>query len=316
MGVFDYFSYSATERTEVIIEGSPVAAGQPPALADDFKVSQYDKSILPQKEASTFSQIDKSRTVRSKPADIVKLSIRRFSFRSFIRKQPTEAKPILSAVAEHDKRDRAAQAASVRNQQAHLSKDDKRARRSALAVRSLIIGPTTAEPRLTTALAKPQLNQIKSQLMKPKSANKVIAHLRHLPAVHEPSDVITFGFHPPIHAVCLEHTDHEEHLLHFAKLPPSDRPRGLLNANIEMVNVASAPIDALSDMFNDMHVINLINSPDLGLGQPGDGNGILAGALPTAETVIEGMKQITPQLMALGYATGKAFTPDHSGAVK
>ncbi|PPQ67303.1 hypothetical protein CVT25_005887 [Psilocybe cyanescens] len=321
MGVFGYFSYSATERTEIVAEGTfgstesanknPITPSQ--ALIVKPETSRQDGSIARPKDTSTFSQADKATAGKSGQADLNEPRIRRFSLLSFVRKEQVQAKPILSAVHEHEKRDRATQAASVRIQHVQLSKDDKRARKSALAVRSLIIGPTTAEPKLTTERAKPQLNKIKSQLMRPKSANKVIAHLRQLPAVHEPSDVTGFGFNPPIHAVCLEHTDLEEHLLHFSKLPSSDRPRGFFTANIEMANVASAPIDALSNMFNDMHVVNLINSPDFGLGQPGDSNGILAGALPTAETVIEGMKQITPQLMALGYATGKAFTPDHSG---
>jgi len=51
----------------------------------------------------------------------------------------------------------------------------------------------------------------------------------------------------------------------------------------------------------------------LGLGQAGDESGLLAGALPTAETVMNGIVQITPQLMALGYATGKTIIPDHHG---
>ncbi|KAH9485410.1 hypothetical protein JR316_0002318 [Psilocybe cubensis] len=264
-----------------------------------------------QEKASTFSKTSQANAVGFKATSgAVKVYIRRFSIRSFVRKQPT---PVLSPPVEQDERNRYFSAGSIIKQKAHISKDDKRARRSALAVRSLIIGPTIAEPRLTTALAKPQLNQIKSHLMKPGLANKIIAHLRRLPAMHEPSETIAFAFNTPIHAVCLEHSDHEEHLLHFAKLSQPDRPRALLDANLSMVTVASAPIDALANMFNDMHVINLITSPDLGLGQPGDGNGLLAGALPTAETVMEGMKQITPQLMALGYATGKAFTPDHSG---
>jgi hypothetical protein len=66
-------------------------------------------------------------------------------------------------------------------------------------------------------------------------------------------------------------------------------------------------------MFKEMHVIDLVTSPDLGLGQPGNGEGVLAGAVPTAETVLQGVKQITPQLMALGYATGKVISTDHSG---
>ena len=72
-------------------------------------------------------------------------------------------------------------------------------------------------------------------------------------------------------------------------------------------------IDSVTEAFKNLHVINLFQAPDLGLGQPGDGPGLLAGAVPTAETVINGLTQVTPQLMALGYATGRAVIPDHNG---
>ncbi|KAG6805663.1 hypothetical protein H0H92_014527, partial [Tricholoma furcatifolium] len=60
-----------------------------------------------------------------------------------------------------------------------------------------------------------------------------------------------------------------------------------------------------------MNIVSLFTAPGLGIGQPGDGEGVLAGAVPTAETVINGFEQITPQLMALGYATGKSIMVDH-----
>ena len=78
----------------------------------------------------------------------------------------------------------------------------------------------------------------------------------------------------------------------------------------------SVPVDKVAALFNDMHIIDLVNAPDfVGLGQPGDGPGMLSGALPTAEIVIEGVERITPELMALGFATGKAILPEHSGTL-
>lgn len=78
----------------------------------------------------------------------------------------------------------------------------------------------------------------------------------------------------------------------------------------------SVPVDKVAALFNDMHIIDLVNAPDfVGLGQPGDGPGMLSGTLPTAECVIEGVERITPELMALGFATGKAILPDHSGTL-
>ena len=73
----------------------------------------------------------------------------------------------------------------------------------------------------------------------------------------------------------------------------------------------SVCVDKTAVLFNlnEIHVIYLVtNHPDfVELGQPGNGQGILSSALPTVETVIEGVERITPELliMALGYATGK-----------
>jgi len=60
-------------------------------------------------------------------------------------------------------------------------------------------------------------------------------------------------------------------------------------------------------------IIGLFKAPDFGLGRPGNGGGLLAGALPTAGTSIDGVKRIIPDLMALGYATGRTLVPGHSG---
>jgi hypothetical protein len=78
-------------------------------------------------------------------------------------------------------------------------------------------------------------------------------------------------------------------------------------------SVLSASATALADTFDDLNLIDLIITPGFGLGQPGNGKGVLAGAVPTAETVINGFVQITPQLMSLGYATGREIFPDHTG---
>ncbi|KAF9071709.1 hypothetical protein BDP27DRAFT_1382352 [Rhodocollybia butyracea] len=228
--------------------------------------------------------------IEEKPA---KQPARRFSFRVFTVQSHEEPRHSLSAIQEKEKRDHAAAA----------SNSDKRAHQSALLVRGLIMGPTASSPELSSAVAKPQMNKLKSQLMQPKSANKIIAHLRELSV--DAGDATPSG---PIHAVCLPYSDEEAHKRHFANLDESG-PSSI--ATFAVMNTVS--VDALSSMFNEMHIIDLIKSPDLGFGQPGDGYGILAGAVPTAETVINGIEQITPQLMALGYATGRAIIPDHSG---
>jgi len=208
-----------------------------------------------------------------------------------------------------------AKSSSKRMDKSRASSSEKRARKTALSVRSIVIGPSSPlSPRLTSAVAKPQLLVIKSQLMRPKTAKKLIAQLRLLPATGEPIQrTSTYNSHvvpaSPIHAVCLGHTDAQEDLLHFAKLHAPDTT----GSKPETLGVMSTPVDKLTDLFNEMHVVDLLAAPNLGLGQPGNGSGLLAGALPTAETVLEGVKQITPQLMALGYATGRAVLPDHNG---
>ena len=197
-----------------------------------------------------------------------------------------------------------------------VSSADKRAKNSALALRSLIVGPTSMHASQNTpALTTLNLANIKSQLLQPKNANKVIANLKELPSCDEGSlHADKSGAKGPIHAVCLAYTDTEADALHFSKLTPlsGDREREIAMSGLP--SMLSVPIDKIAALFNEMHIIDLISTPDfVGLGQPGDGPGILSGALPTAKTVIEGVKRITPELMALGYATGKAVMPDHSG---
>ncbi|KAJ7497291.1 hypothetical protein FB451DRAFT_1018838 [Mycena latifolia] len=238
---------------------------------------------------------------------------RRLTFRTFA---PTpKHKPILSEAQEHEKKVSAANAFTKRLAQPLASNSEKRAKESALILRTLIVGPSSNDyvtPKLTKAVAKPQLSKVKSQLMQPNSANRVIAQLRALPVMDEAMGNGQDGSkYPsaPIHAVCLAHPDAEEHELHFAKLTP-DAHKG---SSKIVPNVASASLDKVTSTFGEMHIIDLIAAPDLGLGQPGDGDGLLAGAVPTAETIINGIQQITPQLMALGYATGRAILPDHKG---
>ncbi|KAH8119499.1 hypothetical protein DFH11DRAFT_1565361 [Phellopilus nigrolimitatus] len=184
---------------------------------------------------------------------------------------------------------------------------DRRVQNDALAVQRLIVGSTAGSPPNAKArpVSRSQLTKIKSDLMQPKSANRLIAKLRELPMPDGPvadkkSDTApTAKTCGPIHAVCLESTEAEVREKHFSKLGAE--------------SVASASLEALTSLFNELHIVDLISAPDFGLGQPGDGPGILAGAVPTAETVIEGVVKLTPQLMALGYATGKAALPDHTG---
>ena len=245
-----------------------------------------------------------------------RFSFRRLSFSS--RKSPHHDRAILSAVQEHDKKEHAIEAEKHQRQKEKVTKSDLRARKNALRVRLLITGePTGALPAVSPVVAKPQLNKIKSLLSEPKAANKLIKELRRLPATSTSGPAQRVNHEAPIHAVCLEYTEAEEESIHFARLNcdcdhPSTGQNGVLIAN-RLPSVFSAPVEQLTVLLNEMHVVELVKAPDLGLGQPGNGKGLLAGALPTPETVLKGVKEITPQLMALGYATGRSLLTDHSG---
>jgi hypothetical protein len=201
-----------------------------------------------------------------------------------------------------------------------------------LVVRSLIVGQDTDQGGLVSPqgrISSTQLKNVKAQLLKPKLAAKVIAELRALPAL---ANSAASHASSPIQAVCLPYTDEEadqqylSSLRNLKQLPLSPPPPTTTTTTTRAAEVTAtttstlgsspalgATIESVAEAFRNLQVVNLLKAPDLGLGQPGDGPGLLAGALPTAETVINGVVQITPQLMALGYATGKAIIPDHHG---
>ena len=235
---------------------------------------------------------------------------RRFSLRSlnFSRTDQEGAKSALSAIQEQQKQDNAPKPSTI--PVLKVSSSDRRAQNTAIALRSVLVGPISTIALQATP-AKPNLSNIKSQLMDPKTANKLIAQLKKLPASDDPLHAQKPSAQGPIHAVCLAYTETEADVLHFSKLISSTE-RGLTTST-NLSGVISGSVEKLTELFKEMNVVHLINAPDLGLGQPGDGEGILSGAVPTAQTVIEGVQQITPELMALGYATGKAMMPDHSG---
>lgn len=211
-----------------------------------------------------------------------------------------------------------------------FSNADRRAKQSALVVRSLIVGEDTDQGGLVSPqgrISKTQLKSVKAQLSKPRSAAKIVAELRALPAL---ADSAASRASEPIQAVCLPYTDEEADQQYLSSLrnlkqlplqppPPTTTSTRAADATITTAStlgsspLLGATIESVAEDFRNLHVVNLLKAPDLGLGQPGDGPGLLAGALPTAETVINGIIQITPQLMALGFATGKAIIPDHHG---
>ena len=176
--------------------------------------------------------------------------------------------------------------------------NEKRAKESAVVIRSIIVGDhnlsSGAKPLRAKASSRSAVARVKSQLLKPRAATKVVAQLKALPS--QPTDISTSS-NGLIRAVCLDVTDAEAHERYFSKLGP----------------VASTSIEALSTTLAGIHAIDLLLAPDMGFGAPASAPGIFAGAVPTAKVILEGLQQITPELLALGYAMGKTVLPDHKG---
>lgn len=238
----------------------------------------------------------------------------RFSFRSFSflrseskltqpeskpsqHSEPIHTQPhALSKAHEREKKSRASKAFTVRALQSKAS--DRRARNTAAMVRSVIVGDhemVDSRAKSSKPLSKSDLAHVKAQLLEPKSASKIIGHLHAMSASSSDTGSTNAG---PIHAVCLDAVDKEIHEQHF----------------VQLGSVATATTTAISDALVNVHLVDLL-APDMGFGAPASSPGLLAGAVPSAETIIDGFQQITPQLLALGYATGKAITPDHKGVV-
>ncbi|KAG6907653.1 hypothetical protein DXG01_007857 [Tephrocybe rancida] len=337
MGVFAFFSYSARSVELTAVDGeqkdaptdAPQVSENSVAANNELQSEPKEHALEPALPITPSSPAPIPTIVISKPSKISKAhtdptseakvatrpssTSRRFSLPALsFSRQAASPKPALSTAHEHAKKSSAA--SSFFKRSTRLSSSDKRAKKSALVVRSLIIGPAPAvTPKLTitSANARPKLNKLKTQLLEPKSANKVIAQLRALPIEDDTEGRAPRG---PIHAVCLEHTDEDVQRLHFSFLSSTDesREQGQERDPASFFDVPLA-LDSVTDMFSRMNIVSLISAPGLGLGAPGDAEGLLAGALPTAETVLKGFEQITPQLMALGYATGRAVWVDHQG---
>ncbi|TFK20973.1 hypothetical protein FA15DRAFT_673013 [Coprinopsis marcescibilis] len=289
MGFWTYFSSSSTSETVTKTDTGEIIVSTSTKRISEIQASSNDVVIVTNE--SHLNSSEKTAVAVQTPGKPPQSNPKRVSFRqafSFPR-TPTSA-------------------TDASNQRMpRISRSDKRAQKNALRLKSLITGenPPLA-PKVTPVVAKAHMDKLKTQLAQPKSANKLIAELRRLPGGDgsnpiDSGDGVRDG---PIHAVCLAHTDAEEDTLHFAKLSTPASAIGVQSLS------ASEQINAI---INEINIIDLIQAPDLGLGQPGDGKGLLAGAVPTAETVMNGAKQITPHLMTLGYTAGRYLVPDHSG---
>jgi hypothetical protein len=305
---------TADARPSVSIYSSD---GPQPVSTNDEGVSSVALSTVPATQVSHDPATELIRPIA--PAQKQRrLSWRPLSFKFLNSQDADEHKPALSMEKERKRKVQITEDRAKRT--ARISSADKKAKESAVIVRSLIVGPSgiSLANTKTKPVSKPKIQKVKSQLMNPKTANRVIAQLKSLPSYAEtlPSKEnngdqhTTLAASVPIHAVCLPLTDTEADEKHFSKLHGSDADSGATPA---IASVYNSPVTQLHAMFSEMDAVSLFTATDFGLGQPGDGKGILSGAIPTAKTVLDGIQQITPQLMGLGYATGKSIMPDHTG---
>ena len=302
---------------------------------DSNAVPQRDNSVQPTEVTSSTTPSSDSQqpttATSTKPASLKVPEPRppKISIRStlFVLRRSTDhhqRKPMLDAAHVQQKKHGVVYdlKRAVLSRSGSRSKSEKRAKESAEIVRALIIGPNSISPtsKKPPALSKVQLDKVKSELAKPKSANKVISQLRNLDLTTDASaplpvadalsqSTATGKGRGPIHAVCLDRTDEDVEKRHFAQLK-SDVPSEVVDLLAE--SVVTANMDSITSILGNLHIVDLVGS-DFGFGQPVTGQGILAGAVPTAETVLTGIKLITPQLMSLGYVTGQALLPDHKG---
>lgn len=303
---------------------------------DSNVVSQQDTSVQPSEETSSTptpstSNHQPTTAISTNPTTLLmpeprprKISIR--SSLSLLRRPADhhQGKPMLDAAHAQQRKNGIIHdlKRAIRARSATGSRSEKRAKESAEIVRALIVGPNSISPasKKPQALSKVQLEKVKSELAKAKSANKVILQLRNLdlfpgpstelPATDASSQATTKGKRRgPIHAVCLDKTDEDVEKHHFGQPEPG---LPLHTGNLFAESIVTANVDSISSALGNLHVVDLVGT-DFGFGQPITDQGIFAGAVPTAETVMTGIKLITPQLMSLGYITGQAILPDHKG---
>ncbi|KAF8492305.1 hypothetical protein JB92DRAFT_3003417 [Gautieria morchelliformis] len=273
---------------------------------------------------------------------------RRLSFRSLAffygsdRRPPSTQK---TQTHEHSNSSTPAQPKPTRAQRRALS--------SAMALRGLMIGPSSPssppetlvgiikskshKPKSTIYPPLPNIKKVKAKLLKPESANAIISQLRRLPLPDGPSFHVngrpsseSLVTHPdaggaPIHAVCLPCTDEEAEKKYFSRLrtghtlpsPSSPATDALPEySSSAFPNISTASLESLIPVLRDLHLVSLLASPDLGFGQPVGGDedsGILSGSVPSAATLVDGFEEITKQLMSLGFATSQAVAPSHAG---
>jgi hypothetical protein len=196
----------------------------------------------------------------------------------------------LHSVQEEEKKQNAA--AALVKRASKTSASDRKAKEYACVVRSLIVGTTLSDGPKPNPVGKTQINKVKGELLEPKTANKLIAQLRALPVAEVPisssdnSTATKIGTatkgHGPIHAVCLPFTESEAMDKHFSRVQDSvTNAEGVAQLAIGNIpSVATATLETAVTMFQDLHIVDLLAAPNMGIGAPGDAPGLLSGAVP------------------------------------
>lgn len=201
-----------------------------------------------------------------------------------------------------------------------LTKADKRASAYAQLLRSIIIGtPPTPElsygsstsppskfPLIKSHSKPPDLKKLKSELLKPKEANRLIHEIRNMPTpdtskgvlhgtlrglngkiVEQDITVVPTG-KMPIHAVCLDCTDEEADRLHFSFLKSSAQPQttvfsltptiaqdpspvaGIGSSAAATPSIAQADLSSVIPVLKNLKLVDLVSQSVDIIGTPED----------------------------------------------
>ena len=195
------------------------------------------------------------------------------------------------------------------------------AKKSAEMICTVFVGPDAIAPtsKNTQASRGVQLTKVRSQLSNPKFAKELILQLRKLELVTNTKAPLPVATDPrpdvgrgPIRAVCLDKVEAEAAEHHFDRLERPDGSSGPHLAGLFAEPVATLKLETIAPTLENLHIMDLIQN-NFGIGQPASDKGLFAGSIPSAETVMTGIKLLTPQLMSLGYTSGQAILPNHEG---
>lgn len=162
------------------------------------------------------------------------------------------------------------------------------------------------------------LKEVKASLLDQHFAKQIISQLHNLP-IHGIESTPSSDLEKPraatapIHAICLDITDELANEKWFSKLPHSSISKTQGGSSSTAPSVAQADVKSLESFLSQVQIINIVQAPDFGIGQPVEGKGLFSGSIPTAHDLSDGLSKATEQLMTFGFASTAAVWPNHSG---